>query len=196
MDTVDRIRKTMKYLQYLRLLYLIPKFIILECIELPLMLISYPLAPIIVLFQKDGQLPKWLKWFQPYDNDLYGGNDWKIMHPPPKNQTWWIMTRYLWRNSIGTFSYKVTGVLAKLPILILNGDKKTQNRPYPGHSGILFVICRNSFMFYCVKQWGSSERCIRLLFGWKLMNLVDTGETKRTQLVFSFNPVMGFATKP
>ena len=182
--------------ELLLLVKLIFKFVIFVIIELPVWIISYIIAPIIVLFQKDGQLPKSLKWFQPYDNDLYGGRDWKVMHPPPENQTWWIMTRYLWRNSIGTFSYTITGLLPDTSIFYVQGDKSVQNRPYPGKSGVLFVMTRNSFMFYWVRQWKNSDKCIRLLVGWKLMTLAQTGTAVQTELVLTFNPIMGFALIP
>jgi len=50
-------------------------------------LISYPLAPIVVLFaSKEGWLPKWLWWFQTPDNPVDGDRDWKNLYRPFKKE--------------------------------------------------------------------------------------------------------------
>jgi hypothetical protein len=170
---------------------LVFRWFILWLVQLPLLIINYVFAPIIILFAKNGHLPDWLKWFETYDNDLYGGNDWKLMHPNYKS--YWCQVLWIWRNPIGTFSYVVAGVIPQGPFNI-TGDRQTTNTPN-GHSGKVFVEGKNCFLWYYIRQWGSSDKCIRIALGWKLFYLLDDPNNtskKVMQLVFAPNPYMHF----
>ena len=143
--------------------WLIVKWILFGLLEIPVASAWLVLAPFAALFVRDGQLPWIFRWLQPQDNDCYGGNDWRQMHPKDY-ATWWVVTQYLYRNPYGRFGYQVQGVWPELPIEV-KGDPLTGN--HPGHAGWVWVRCRNSFMLYVIVPWGFGN-CIRFLIGWKL----------------------------
>jgi hypothetical protein len=178
----------MRYLLYLPLL-------------LTMTAISYPLAPILVLFERDAHLPWWAKWFETYDHDLHGGLDWQLDHPNTY-KTWWGMTNWLWRNPIGRFSYEIAGIWPTNPVH-RQGDHETSNRN-PGHSGCCLTTCPNTWLFNYVHQWGNSGRCLRIVLGWKLYYEQDNGiardfydlKSKPAQWVMVIWPLAGFDNKP
>jgi len=158
--------------------------------------ISYPLAPIVVLFEHNGRLPRWLCWFQTYDHNLYGGLDWQAENP--NYTTYCSMVRWLWRNPAGTFSYTVAGIWPSGTVII-KGNSKTQNTPN-GHSGKCLTRCKNSWLLNYVHQWGQSHKCLRIVLGWKLYYEQDYGvcrmstdpKTKPAQWVMVIWPLAGF----
>jgi len=159
--------------------------------------ISYPLAPFVVLFEHNGFLPHWLRWFQTYDHDLYGGKDWQLDHPKIY-KTRWGMILWLWRNPVGTFSYTVAGIWPR-GIVKRKGDIETYNTPN-GHSGKCLTICANAWLFNYVQQWKTSNKCLRIVCGWKLYYEQDTGQcrnpldgkSKSAQWVFVCWPLASF----
>ena len=78
---------------------------------------TYILAPVLVLFAKDGWLPSWCWWFQTWDNSLDGDNGWQFEHRPFLNifpyrslssfQRWVCRFMWLWRNPAYGFAYKL-----------------------------------------------------------------------------------------
>jgi hypothetical protein len=158
-------------------------------LEAPLQFLSYPLVPILVLFEDGGHLPAMWWWFETFDNSLYGDVSWQKKHPNYKS--WWCMTQWLWRNSLGGFSYRVTGAIPELPPIKCSGDFQTGNRP--GHSGWYWVHCSNCWMFYYVRQCGQSKTCLRVILGWKLFSIKPSSIIwQRVQTVLGCNPLMGF----
>ena len=85
--------------------YLIYPFFVLA--TLAFTLLTYVLSPILPAFMdKDGNLPKWLSWFQTFDNTLLKGRS------PEFGWTgsdWWIATEWLCRNPGYTFDYYPLG---------------------------------------------------------------------------------------
>ena len=163
------------------------KWLLLEIAQIPLLIVSYPLAPVLATTAKDGNLPAGLRWFQPADYNLYGGKDWQKDNPKFKN--WWCMTQQMWRNPVCGFSNQIAAVDPEPPIVVY-GDPLTSNRP--GHAGYCYVRCKNSFMLYYVGSW-LPGRCLRIVIGWKLYNEQDGSErTKKADHVLSINPFMGF----
>jgi len=137
--------------------------------------VSYPLAPLVVLFEHNGWLPHWLRWFQTYDHDLYGGKDWQADHPR-LYKTRRGMILWLWRNPAGTFSYTVAGVWPWGKV-DRQGDSAVTNTPN-GHSGCCLTTCTNAWLFNHVRQWGASSRCLRIVMGWKLYDEQDMGQCR------------------
>ena len=89
-------------------------------IYLPLFILAtiatYILAPVLVLFAKDGWLPSWCWWFQTWDNSLDGDIGWQTEHRPwldtPYSelnsvQLWVCRFMWLWRNPAYGFAYKL-----------------------------------------------------------------------------------------
>lgn len=165
-------------------------------------LLNYPLAPIAVLFQKDGWLPKWLWWMQTPDNSLDGDDGWKEKHVwlnPQCRPEDWLLTyikRVLWlyRNSMyGLSIYVLGGHVQPRYQYEVEGDERTGNRPLV--EGTVFRKVTNPdgsvyWQWYHVKAWNATM-CIRINLGWKLWS-VKKGDIA-PQLVLSANPFMGYS---
>lgn len=141
-------------------------------------LLSFIVVPIALLFcgKNDHALPGWARWWETYDYGINGDPPWQgVEHANGREHTYWWRLRWLLRNRLGTFSYEVLG----LPLIQVEysaaGDVMTGN--IPGHSGFLYAeaqvnAAHPDFYFaypcyYFVRQWGSSEYCIRIYLGWK-----------------------------
>ena len=136
--------------------------------------LTYPLAPLIVLFKsnqvgwldnatKQGSGPrlfKFLSWFQTPDNSLDGDHTFESLFPP----SWWSRCHWLWRNPFYGFAVKTfdgsTGMSYK-GTLDCNVDK-------PGY---ILVIGHGLFQWVYYKKLGS--KCLYLNFGWNIKALVD-----------------------
>lgn len=161
-------------------------------------LVAFPLTPILVLFEtKDHHLPKWLSWFDTFDNPLSGDDGWQTTKPYPNetnaykryiNKCYW-----LWRNSLYGFSRSVLGY-AHHPEerLEISGDTETSNTQQ-GHSG---SITRKMYVndklvawqYFRVSRWGSSKKCTRLNIGWKLWD----GQGDVAMICHSYTPLKRF----
>ena len=180
------------------MLRLIAKYLLLGLPVVAMTVIGWLTAPVVALFasKKDGSLPRWLQWFQPYDHTCWGGEDWQRDYPDYR--TWWRITMQLQRNIGGTFSYTVAG-LWPAGNVTRRGDPLTSNRE-PGHSGQCFTRVGNAFLFNYVRQSHNSDRCIRVVLGWKLYFEQDSGtlrkptdrKAKPAQWVFVVWPLAGF----
>jgi len=161
-------------------------------------LLSYVVVPFAVLFERNGFLPGWLRWFQTYDHDLYGGGDWQRDHPK-LYKTRIGMILWLWRNPVGTFSYTYAGLWPEGDVA-RGGDPLTENRPI-GHSGHCLTVCDNAFMSNTVRQYGDSKRCNRFVWGWKLYYEQQGGvvrkktdyKVKPAQWIFVWWPLSGYS---
>lgn len=177
---------------------LVLKWLLLGVPVIAMTVIGWLAAPVVALFasRADGSLPRWLRWFQPYDHTCWGGEDWQ--RDNPDYRTWWGITRQLQRNIAGTFSFKVAGLWPKGDV-VRQGDPLTSNRE-PGHSGCCYTRVANAFLFHYVSQWGGSGRCLRIVCGWKLYYEQDGGtlrqptdrKAKPAQWVFVAWPLAGF----
>ena len=175
------------------------KFVLLATLQLVIDLVSYPLAPLVVLFcDKDGNLPKWLSPFQTYDNTCDGDDGYKQEHrffPANANafQVWANRTGWLWRNPAYGFDM-LLGVTCQVgDVLIISGDRDTGDGPY--HAGTCkWELYRDGkligFQYYMVSNF-SATKCLRVNAGWKLWNAEEVTQasiiTKETtcQLVFT-----------
>jgi hypothetical protein len=162
-------------------------------IDLSLVVINLPLAPLVAtLSDKDGNLPKWLKWMQTNDNTLFGDDGWKNYHfINGSNTSWWARTNWMWRNPMGSFAYDVMGVIPEGWLTVVGNDK-VGNRPLV--EGSCFAKCANAWMVYYVKKV-SDTKCIRIYLGYKLMTNIHEHTNERAMLVYSVNPFMGWSDK-
>lgn len=164
------------------------KWLALAALGAVVTLSQYLLSPLLALCTA-ARLPGWLSWFQTPVDPLLGdaGHYARWAGWPPYIQRWaWLL-----RNPADGYDTRVAGAtIDSLAWLRVSGDPLTSNRP--GHSGWCYATCRGYWMFYYVRQWGDSGRCVRLYIGWKLMSAVH-GYTGRFPLVLAFNPLMGFA---
>jgi hypothetical protein len=142
-------------------------------VELPVMLLSFIVVPIALLFVKeeDNHLPSWAKWWETYDYDINGDPPWQgPEHANGQQRTYYWRLRWLLRNKAGYFSYTVTGFeIDETVVYRAWGDVYTSN--IPGHSGFLYAECdkggKTYPCYYYVMQIGNTSRCVRLYFGWK-----------------------------
>jgi hypothetical protein len=164
-------------------------------------LIAFPLTPFLILMaNKDGNLPRFVYWFQTHDATVDGDHTWPGNRPfkNESNKFKRYINRcfWLWRNSIYGFSDNVFGYKHHPDdVLIVKGDERTTNT-FDGHSGYVSrKIYRKgklkAFQFFRVKQWGKSKKCTRLNIGWKLWG----GQGEKSQLCFSYTPYKTFGDK-
>lgn len=82
-------------------------------------LLTWILAPLLALTSDaSGNLPKWLAWFQTFDNTLDAG--WKVQGnfgdyltngvAPTGIKLWWYRVQWLWRNPGYGFDYWPLGM--------------------------------------------------------------------------------------
>lgn len=126
---------------------------------------TYILAPVLVLFAKDGWLPNWCWWFQTWDNSLDGDIGWQTEHRPFLDkhyvdlnawQVWVCRFMWLWRNPAYGFAYKLA---PNAPFTLTT---------YPlGNYAVLHVANTGWFFFNgSVEAFGDYD--FNWLIGWKL----------------------------
>lgn len=153
---------------------------------------AYVVVPIAVAFQKSDQLPKWARWFETEDNDIFGdaghfdrwfpwgGDPWTARG---RFYGWQMATAWLLRNRAYYFSSNVIGAKTSGPVTV-HGNPAVSNRPYvPGWC--LRTTDEGYWQLYVILGWGKN-RLIRLNIGWKLWG--DTEHPNFGQYVFAFNP--------
>ena len=136
--------------------------------------LTYPLAPLIVLFKsnqvgwldnatKQGSGPrlyKFLSWFQTPDNSLDGDHTFESLFPP----SWWSKCHWLWRNPFYGFAVKTfdgsTG-------MSYSGDLHC-DETHPGH---LLVKGHGLFQYVLFKPMFGKTLYLNL--GWNIRSLVD-----------------------
>ncbi|MBZ0105436.1 MAG: hypothetical protein K8H84_07365 [Sulfuricella denitrificans] len=175
-------------------------------LSLPVWLLAFIVVPVALAFRKqeDDHLPHLLRW---WDEPTYGINGDPYWSGPEhanghEREYLWRL-RWLFRNSLGGWSHDVMGFdTSRIRVLEWEGDPDTQNIP-AGHSGTCYIKVTlddgsTRECFYIVKQWGSSNRCFRGYFGYKLMDVLhrylaaEPFGGNQIQDVFSPNPLMGF----
>ena len=163
-------------------------------ISIVLMILSYLLAPIIVLFaNKDGWLPSWLSWFQTPDNSLDGDAGWNAEHFLWVKVIYLRRVLWLWRNPVYGFGYSELGAIIPNGYVYESiGDELTSNLPLHAGQIIRKVFDGEEFkyfQFYFVRDYNLfGHRCVRINLGWKLWG--ELYEGKECQFVCSVNPWM------
>jgi hypothetical protein len=150
---------------------LYPFYVVLNLIGTVL---TFPLAFVLPLFAKDEmgwvdnatakatgpRLPKWLGWFQTWDNSLDGDRTFQSLHAP----SYWSKIQWLWRNPFYGFAVKEfdgsTGMSYK-------GDLNCDET----HPGSLMVKGHGVFQYVLFKKLGSKTLYLNL--GWNIRALVD-----------------------
>lgn len=160
------------------------------------------LAPVLPLFAThEAKLPRWLSWFDTYDNTLDGDDGWKYEHLLFLNckgdsldpvRIYLKRVCWLFRNTAYTFSRNVMGVEIEADNEVkFTGNPRVGNRPLS--EGMCYATCKHRFMFYYVKKTFKGK-CLRVYIGWKLKNKVDHPEwAGKAMLVFSVNPLMSYS---
>jgi hypothetical protein len=175
-------------------------YIILVPISLLITLLAVLLSPILPVFTqnaygwldngaKEGfgpRLPKWLGWFQTWDNSLDGDATFEAANPP----SYWSKVKWIVRNPAPTFALK-----------ILNAPYATSHKGDPtirdndnAKAGWLLVHANGLFQFVVIIPIGFS-RCIYINLGWNIRALIDPNyvPTNEYHATFTFSPrISGF----
>lgn len=109
--------------------------------------------------RNDAHLPMWLSWLDTFDADLDAGNrdlNW--------NRGYWGRVAWLCRNPMYTFSYRVLGI----PFDPQQWRVVRFTSPSQGPLTFYAVGPRGAFNWYGIR-FG-----LRIKFGWKAWNLVDS----------------------
>ena len=137
-------------------------------------ILTFPLALLIVLFAKDEmgwvnnatakaigpRLPKWLNWFQTWDNSLDGDAGFVAAHKP----SWWSKVQWLWRNPFYGFAVVEFDGSTGMSYL---GDLATNET----HYGYILVTGHGLFQWVYTRKLGSKTLYINL--GWNIKALID-----------------------
>jgi hypothetical protein len=155
---------------------------------------AYVVVPIAVAQQRSNRLPRWARWFETEDNDIFGDaghfERWFPWGGDPakargKLYGWAMATAWLLRNRAYYFSSHVIGAqYAVPPHVTVRGDPAVSNRPYvPGWC--LRTLDNGYFQLYGIIGWGTN-RLVRINIGWKLWG--DPLHPNFGQFVFAINP--------
>ena len=177
-------------------------YMLLVPLNLVLTALAILLAPVLPLFatnemgwvnnaEKESfgpRLPKWLGWFQTWDNSLSGDATFQTMFPP--NQ-WWSQVHWLWRNPLPTFALRT---LSNPYYTVVKGDPTIKDNDN-AKAGWCLVSANGLFQFTSVTPIGFS-RCIYINLGWNVRALVDDNVQPKPdpyQATFVFSPrISGF----
>jgi len=165
-------------------------------------ILTFPLALILPLFatkqmgwvnnateQAIGpRLPKWLSWFQTWDNSLDGDKTFQQLFP---EKNWWTRVHWLWRNPFYGFAVvEFDGSTG----MSYSGDLHCDET----HYGHILVKGHGLFQWVYTKKLGS--KTLYLNFGWNIRALVDpafltpdqwhdnTAVIKNYHATFAFSP--------
>ncbi len=117
----------------------------------------------------------------------------------------WIAC-FIWihfRNPVNNLQQVIGQRLEENAIILYKGDVSV-NDAYPKPlSGWHFVKCisggKTTFSLYCVKQYGDSDKCLRIRIGYKVKPNVDVGKKiEKNDLIgtaFIIHPYKGFGNK-
>ena len=182
------------------MIYLI--YLLLVPVNIVLTLLAILLAPVFPMFSSNAygwvdngskedfelRLPKWLNWFQTWDNSLNGDATFQTMFPP--NQ-WWSQVHWLWRNPLPTFALRT---LTNPYYTVVKGDPTIKDNDN-AKAGWCLVSANGLFQFTSVTPIGFS-RCIYINLGWNVRALVDDNVQPKPdpyQATFVFSPrISGF----
>lgn len=131
--------------------------------------LTYTLSPILPLFMKsDGNLPRWLSWFQTFDNTLLAG---KTAAFGWTGSDYSLAARWLRRNPGYTFDYYPLGVAWDTSQWTVTKNTDT------------VFIAKGPNGHFCYKYSGSK---FELKFGWKAWAGYDRENNKWTD--FQWGP--------
>jgi hypothetical protein len=157
--------------------------------------IALILSPIYSLFvQPDGNLPRFLSWFQTPDSDMfgrYGDNDFAKRNTGNTKTflgRYWTCIKWSWRNTGQGFSTYVCGLpygtsVTEITWVDSNGISHQKNIAYKMESPYRMV----GFEFKGGWKW-SKKRFFRWRIGWKMKFGQSRGFKLPYQIVLSINP--------
>ena len=176
-------------------------YIVLAPISLLITLLAVILAPVMPIFatQQEGaldngsrygvgpRLPKWLGWFQTWDNSLDGDATFEKANPPSYiSKIKWLIRNPAPSVALRTLTAPYNTSYKGDPTIKDNDNAK---------SGWLLVHANGLFQFTFIIPIGFS-RCVYCNFGWNIRALVDDNVQPKPnpyQATFVFSPrISGF----
>lgn len=156
------------------------RFITYLLADIAVNLIGYVINPALPLFaNREGNLPKWLRWFQTQDSTLDGTEPRFIAatkylrgaNGEPRNVIARYLLRVMWlyRNNAYGFAYHVLG--ARVPFTMLYEDSEYPSDRFPAVEGSYMAIFTDAtgkryFHYKLVKDRGNGK-CFEASVGWK-----------------------------
>jgi len=137
---------------------------------------AFLFAPVIALFvDANGNLPRWLKWFQTPDAPCWGVPFWKEQHP--SYSTYWLCITWLWRNPAQGFDQTVKANVSKSTPVKVWGNLNISDGVYGNPIGGWFLITGGGvFQFAAIIPF--KYGCIDIGLGWRLDPIAKGYESK------------------
>jgi len=133
-------------------------------------LIAYLFNWLFALFVRpDGNLPRWLKWFQPSDNKAVGDTLWKAEHPGYSNYQ--LARSYMNRNPAQGFDQLLQAKVSETTPVKVRGNLNIRVGP-KGIGGWYLITSKDYFhLTYVLPMTWFGEFCITGAFGWRLVSI-------------------------
>lgn len=176
-------------------------YIIMVPLNLLVTVLCVILSPILPIFatQQEGwldnagrygigpRLPKWLSWFQTWDNSLDGDYAFEKNNPPSYlSKIKWLIRNPGYGFGVRTLNAPYTTSYKGDPTIKDNDNAK---------AGWLFVKANGLFQFVYIKRISSTDRCFYANLGWNIRALVDPNVSHGETYIatFAFSPrISGF----
>ena len=149
-------------------------------------LTAYLLNWLFALFVRpDGNLPRWLKWFQPSDNLAIGDAPWKAEHPDYSD--YMLALTYMNRNPAQGFDQLLQANVSETTPVKVRGNLYIRDGA-KGVGGWYLITTDKYFHFaYLMPLTWFGEFCITGGFGWRLVSIAK-GYHHDTLGQFVFTP--------
>jgi len=133
-------------------------------------LIAYLFNWLFALFVRpDGNLPHWLKWFQPSDNKAVGDTLWKAEHPGYSKYQ--LARSYMNRNPAQGFDQLLQAKVSETTPVKVRGNLYIRVGP-KGVGGWYLITSKDYFhLSYVLPMTWFGEFCITGAFGWRLVSI-------------------------
>ena len=148
-----------------------------------MILLSYPIAPIIALVSLKHDVPRYFKWWLTHDAPLDGDDNWQAIYGGTSRlATFKRRTGWLWRNKAYTFRYAVLGRDIGANVAVIGGEVDED----PNQYHVYFKRDENgTFELWLGYPWPwFNRRYIKGRFGWK-MNTDNASPGDRMMFVCS-----------
>lgn len=175
-------------------------------LNIPFDIIAYLVSPILPFFvDSEGNLPKYLKWFQTQDAtvdpDVFDGTNYYPQYRTTDTDSklkiilYKYIRRVFWlcRNTGYTFAYDILGCECNPENIVEYGNRLVErNATAPqgywfGYDKTQSILTR-PWCLYAVYQWGNSSFCLRIYLGWKMKSM----DKEKVMLAMYISPIMGF----
>ena len=140
------------------------KYIILAISSLLITMSAYILAPVLAWFvDADGNLPKYLRWYQTIDAPCYGAEFWATDNPTYSRYK--LIVTWLWRNPAQGFDRWAKADVERNTLVDVYGNLNIKDTP-PAIGGWFLITCTGYFQFSMI--WPTKYVTFVTHIGWNL----------------------------